>query len=767
MVSKTEPADLTNDEWLGSGNFSSVRQLEEPTVGDLEIFSGNEYSGAFDGTDDYVEVNNLSISLSTYTVEAWVKTDDISRSQRIVALENNSVLMRNTNSNWQFYTADSGFDNIITIDVDATGYNDTWVHLAQVLDDANDELRAYIDGTLVGQTSVPTDFVSDQTGKGAIGSKHDQTDNYFSGYIDEVRVWSVARSQTEIDNSRNGELVGDEAGLENYYSFEYGTDTTVYDRAGSVNGTKSGMTWSTDTPFSTGNHQREGHRISNPIDLDSVDNVDSSNINWNADEPTNTNVNIHTAITNDTTEPTWNKYSLDFNGTDEYVEVPHDSSISFSTPFTVEAWIYPRDFGTETETILGKTNPDNTTRNYEIRYNNNTDYLEFVVWDDDAEEQRIASVTAPATNEWTHVSARVNSSYYPEIALGGSSWNTGPNQISTIYTGTDPFVMGSYNEGSLENTLWYDGIVDEVRLWAAERSLTQINDNKTKELDGNETDLAAYYNLETDKFDVADCITDNAGDNDGKNFGATISETVPFDDFNEETADSSIEGISSGQDLTGKYLWVLAEEETDDVTTTPTLNSFSISVTQDVSKNYLNIRNQSVVTGRGRVAHGLYYIKRRNLAQYSLTDTLTAESSQTTVDEASPTNVYVEDKTSDETMTVTDIAEKTEAYVRTILPILRATRIHTINLTRLGGARNTMIWWDSTEPSGTDITVQASLDGSAWTDCTSGSSIPIIADGDDVTGKTLYIKEILFTDDNTVTPELNELTVEAEPGQPS
>jgi len=48
------------------------------------------------------------------------------------------------------------------------------------------------------------------------------TNEYFEGDIDEVRVWNYERTVTEIANSKDAELVGNESGLVAYYKFNQG-----------------------------------------------------------------------------------------------------------------------------------------------------------------------------------------------------------------------------------------------------------------------------------------------------------------------------------------------------------------------------------------------------------------------------------------------------------------------------------------------------------------------------------------------------------------
>ena len=52
------------------------------------------------------------------------------------------------------------------------------------------------------------------------GGRLSDTYQIFNGRIDEVRVWSAARTATEIDDNYNRVLDGDETGLQGYWRFE-------------------------------------------------------------------------------------------------------------------------------------------------------------------------------------------------------------------------------------------------------------------------------------------------------------------------------------------------------------------------------------------------------------------------------------------------------------------------------------------------------------------------------------------------------------------
>jgi hypothetical protein len=47
-----------------------------------------------------------------------------------------------------------------------------------------------------------------------------RVDNYFEGMIDEVRIWNVARTKSQIQSNMDNTLSGSETGLVAYYKFE-------------------------------------------------------------------------------------------------------------------------------------------------------------------------------------------------------------------------------------------------------------------------------------------------------------------------------------------------------------------------------------------------------------------------------------------------------------------------------------------------------------------------------------------------------------------
>lgn len=96
----------------------------------------------------------------------------------------------------------------------------SWTHLAVVVQ--GNTVSFYQNGVADGSSTMPFDNRSDGGLPLYIGSRADGATK-LDGKMDEMRIWNVARSQTDIANNMNSSLVGSEAGLVLYYGFDQGT----------------------------------------------------------------------------------------------------------------------------------------------------------------------------------------------------------------------------------------------------------------------------------------------------------------------------------------------------------------------------------------------------------------------------------------------------------------------------------------------------------------------------------------------------------------
>jgi hypothetical protein len=105
----------------------------------------------------------------------------------------------------------------------------------------------YIDGQALGQdngrSTLPAsshDFVIGATNEGGTNVKH------FDGLLDDVRVWNVARTQAQIQASKNSELLGTESGLVGYWKFGNNPNATGSTNPLTLN---NGATYAATSPF--------------------------------------------------------------------------------------------------------------------------------------------------------------------------------------------------------------------------------------------------------------------------------------------------------------------------------------------------------------------------------------------------------------------------------------------------------------------------------------------------------------------------------------
>src|SRR5206468_8362897 len=78
--------------------------------------------------------------------------------------------------------------------------------------------------------------------------------NRVRGMLYEVRIWNIARSQSEIQANMNHRLTGSEAYLLAYWAFDEGVGTTALDSTGhGLNGALvNGPTWVNSTAALSG-----------------------------------------------------------------------------------------------------------------------------------------------------------------------------------------------------------------------------------------------------------------------------------------------------------------------------------------------------------------------------------------------------------------------------------------------------------------------------------------------------------------------------------
>ena len=230
--SGTTVTDLTangNNGTLGGYTYPSVPSW---TIGAPSLGKGLE----FDGYNDYVRIED-STSLrptTAFTVESWASfgAGYTSGTRHIVAKTvgtgvRNSYVVWYAGGMLRAGASNAGSDG------NALAYAFTptvgqWYQIAYTFDSGVQKL--YIDGALVASntTSATIGYDAHPVQIGADYANESLTD-YWTGKIDDVRIWNVARSQADIQASMNSALTGSESGLAGYWRFEEGTGMSAAD----------------------------------------------------------------------------------------------------------------------------------------------------------------------------------------------------------------------------------------------------------------------------------------------------------------------------------------------------------------------------------------------------------------------------------------------------------------------------------------------------------------------------------------------------------
>jgi predicted outer membrane repeat protein len=214
--------------------------------------------------------------------------------------------------------------------------------------------------------------------------------------------------------------------------------------------------------------------------------------------------------------------ALDFDGVND--KVITDFKFNTTNTFTIEGWIYPRansfrriisnyttGVGQIGEIVLDTYNSINNGRGLRLYMLNNTN----------ATQVSVANVLT--LNAWNHVAATFDNGsikLYVNGTLAGSGnsnvTNFGSTSANAAYSFGEETVTGSTSE-------FFNGKIDEFRFWNKALSESEISNNISNCVTGNESGLLAYF-----KFDKINgtTITDIVG-----GFTGTLDSMDPANDW--------------------------------------------------------------------------------------------------------------------------------------------------------------------------------------------------------------------------------------------
>lgn len=211
-----------------------------------------ENSIDLDGTDDWVLLQDTPELTGDFTLEAWVYKENTS--QGYLLDKGNTGSDPSEGHEWRGMgdgTIRLSSNNRGSVDSDGTIPLNQWVHVAVTFDSSTGEVNFYFDGVLDSTKTLNETFgVSGQPWK--IGRRAWANDVNHEGMIDELRMWSTVRTQTEINDNKASILdPNNHASLEGYYRLSHSGGSKVYDQtSNNRHGTlQNEASFSSNVPF--------------------------------------------------------------------------------------------------------------------------------------------------------------------------------------------------------------------------------------------------------------------------------------------------------------------------------------------------------------------------------------------------------------------------------------------------------------------------------------------------------------------------------------
>ena len=197
-------------------------------------------------------------------------------------------------------------------------------------------------------------------------------------------------------------------------------------------------------------------------------------------------------------------FGLDFDGADDYVSIADSASLTMTTTMTMEAWINPDPSANVNRMIINKEGE------YEVAlFADNRIYWAFAntdpgwAWHDTG-----YTVT---NGEWTHIAVTYDNGTVTTYVNGNAvDVFLGSGTIGDAHPTLDELRIGGRSNSP--DGKFFDGMIDEVRIWDTARTQGEIQSTLDTGLTGLESGLAGYWNFNEGSGTVAADLTTNNND---------------------------------------------------------------------------------------------------------------------------------------------------------------------------------------------------------------------------------------------------------------
>jgi len=196
----------------------------------------------FNGSDQYVHVDQPFPSFSQYTVEFWRYSEGTSTTgwpRMITMLQDDYhspdyiVIEHNASVQNTFEITVDADANHYKAFVDVSAYQNQWLHVALTFDGST--TTTYLNGQVADQsTSGPASFQINKMQIGGCNMPLIGLYRYFNGRMDEVRIWNVARTQQQIQECMDSTFCESQEGMMAYWKFDNNFGSVISDETGNM-----------------------------------------------------------------------------------------------------------------------------------------------------------------------------------------------------------------------------------------------------------------------------------------------------------------------------------------------------------------------------------------------------------------------------------------------------------------------------------------------------------------------------------------------------
>ncbi|MCX7549959.1 HYR domain-containing protein, partial [Xanthomarina sp. F2636L] len=225
---------------------------------------------------------------------------------------------------------------------------------------------------------------------------------------------------------------------------------------------------------------------------------------------------------------------IDFDGTDDSVNFANNYNLPAN--FSIEAWIKPNVINGNIQTILSKREATNFATGYDLRLVNNN-----IIFRANGSGISTGGITA---DRWYHIAVTYNGTNYT-LYVDGIQRNASAGPIPTANNFN--MLLGAMSRTNNTPTNYFNGWMDEVRIWNTNLTTAQIRQMMNQEIEPNGTlvrgsiiprnisgltwsNLIAYYQMNQGSADIAG---GNLNPNAGipgvlRNMNSLQAETAPL-----------------------------------------------------------------------------------------------------------------------------------------------------------------------------------------------------------------------------------------------